>query len=115
MADLPDNIGAQSCAQICKSDLDLVNTNLKVADLEKFKDKQKWLEWEKVFVDYLSLIPGMNRVLLAYEVCEYVELDDVAEYLSFNEWVIARAPDEGQYYMLVDSCHVHNLLITSYM
>jgi hypothetical protein len=32
------------CAQICKSDLNLVDTNTKVADPGKFKDKRKWPE-----------------------------------------------------------------------
>jgi hypothetical protein len=35
---------ALACAQICKSDLHLVDTNTKVADPGKFKDEQKWPE-----------------------------------------------------------------------
>jgi hypothetical protein len=35
---------------------------MKAADPGKFKDKQKWSEWEKAFVNYLSVIPGVNGV-----------------------------------------------------
>ena len=33
---------AQSCALVCKSDIDLVNMNTKAADPGKFKDERKW-------------------------------------------------------------------------
>ena len=60
--DIPDHnnfneqalVEAQSRALIRKSDIDLVDTNTKVADPGKFKDECKWPEWEKVFVNYLS-------------------------------------------------------------
>jgi hypothetical protein len=45
---------AQSCALVCKPDIDLVDTNTKAADPGKFK--------EKAFVEYLSVIPGVNGV-----------------------------------------------------
>jgi hypothetical protein len=57
---------AQSCALVCKPDIDLVDTNTKAADPRKFKDECKWPEWEKAFVKYLSVIPGVNGVPLSY-------------------------------------------------
>jgi hypothetical protein len=104
---------AQSRAHIRKSDLDLVDTNTKAADPGKFKDERKWPEWSKAFINYLSVIPGVNGIPLAYVVHDNEEPDDEAEYANFNECMIARAPHTGQYY-LADSRHVHNLL-TGYL
>jgi hypothetical protein len=42
-------------------------------------------------------------------ICDEAEPDDDAEYISFNERMILRAPHTGQYY-LADSRRVHNLL-----
>jgi hypothetical protein len=46
---------AQSCAHICKSDIELVSTNAKAANPGKFKDKCKWHKWELAFGNYLSV------------------------------------------------------------
>ena len=104
---------AQSRAQIRKSDLELVDTNTKAADPGKFKDERKWPDWSKAFVNLLSVIPGVSGIPLAYVVRDDEEPDDEAEYVNFNERMIARAPHEGQYY-LADSRRVHNLL-TGYL
>jgi hypothetical protein len=104
---------AQSRALVRKSDIDLVDTNTKAADPGKFKEERKWPEWEKAFVNYLSVIPGVNGVPLSYIVREVAEAEDGNEYETFNERLIARAPLAGQYY-LADSRRVHNLL-TGYM
>jgi hypothetical protein len=100
---------AQSRAHIRKSDLDLVDTNSKVADPGKFKDERKWPEWSMAFVNYLSVIPGINGIPLAYVVRDDEEPDEEEEYVNFNERMITRAPHTGQYY-LADSRRVHNLL-----
>ena len=104
---------AQSRALIRKSDVELVDTNTKAADPKKFKDERKWPEWEKAFVNYLSVIPGVNGIPLSYVVREAAEPEEGVEYDTFNERMIARAPHEGQYY-LADSRRVHNLL-TGYL
>jgi hypothetical protein len=104
---------AQSCALVCKSDIDLVDTNTKAADPGKFKDERKWPEWEKAFINYLSVIPGVNGVPLSYVVCQVVEPEDDAEYETFSERMIAHAPHMGQYF-IADSRRVHNLL-TGYL
>jgi hypothetical protein len=100
---------AQSRAQIRKSDLELVNTNTKAAVPGKFKDERKWPEWSKAFVNLLSVILGVTGIPLAYVVRDEEEPDDKAEYVNFNERMIAQAPHTGQYY-LADSRRVHNLL-----
>jgi hypothetical protein len=74
----------QSHALICKSDIDLVDTNIKVSDHGKFKDERKWPEWEKAFINYLSVIPGMNRVSLSYIVRDAAEPEDGVEYHSMS-------------------------------
>ena len=93
---------AQSCALICKADIDLVDTNTKMADPGKFKEECKWLEWSKAFMNYLSVIPGVNGVPLSYVIHES-EPEDGAVYDSFNEHMIARAPHVRQYFK-GDSC-----------
>jgi hypothetical protein len=100
---------AQSRALVRKSDIDLVDTNTKAADPGKFKDERKWPEWEKAFVNYLSVIPGVNGVPLSYIVRDAAEPENGAEYETFNEKMIARAPHTGQYF-LADSRRVHNLI-----
>lgn len=56
--------------------------------------------WEKAFVNYLPVIPGMNGNLLAYIVCKDLKVDNKVEYegeyLTFNDHTIARGPHTGQ-------------------
>jgi hypothetical protein len=61
----------------------------------------------------LSVIPGVSGIPLAYIIHDDEEPDDKAEYINFNERMIARAPHAGQYY-LADSRRIHNLL-TGYL
>jgi hypothetical protein len=91
----------------------LVDTKTKAADPGKFKDERKWPEWEKAFVNYLSVIPGVNGIPLSYVVHEVAQPEDNAEYETFSERMIARAPHTGQYF-IADSRRVHNLL-TGYL
>jgi hypothetical protein len=100
---------AQSRALIRKSDIDLVDTNTKVADPDKFRDERKWPEWNKAFTNYLSVIPGVSGIPLSYVVRDNEEPDEDEMYLSFNERMIAHAPHTGQYYEADSRC-VHNLL-----
>jgi hypothetical protein len=101
---------AQSCTLICKSDIDLVDTNTKAANPGKFGDERKWPEWNKAFTNYLSVIPGGSGIPLSYVICDNNgEPDEDEMYLSFNERMITRAPHTGQYYE-ADSHRVHNLL-----
>ena len=64
---------ALSLALVWKSDIELVTTNSKAADPGKFKDERKWPEWEKLFANYLSVIPGVNGIPLSYVVREAEE------------------------------------------
>jgi hypothetical protein len=57
-------IEVQSRALICKSDIDLVNTNTKAADPGKFQDERKWPEWNNAFTNYLSVIPSISGIPL---------------------------------------------------
>ncbi|KAI2504021.1 hypothetical protein MHU86_10454 [Fragilaria crotonensis] len=100
---------ALSRSQIRESDIELVSTNAKAVDPGKFKDERKWPEWEKSFVNYLSVIPGVNGIPLSYVVRVNEAPDEEVTYASFNERMIHRAPLEGQYY-LADSRRVHQLL-----
>ena len=88
---------AQSRALVCKADIDLVDTNTKVADPGKFEEERKWPEWSKALANYLSVIPGINGVPLSYVIHES-EPEDGAVYDTFNERMITRAPHVGQYF-----------------
>ena len=99
-----------SLAQIRKSDIDLVATNSKAADPGKFKDERKWPEWEKAFINYLAVIPGVSGIPLSYVVREAEDPEAEADYGSFNERMIHRAPLNGQYY-IADARRVHTLLL----
>ena len=90
---------ALSLAQIRKSDIELVTTNSKAADPGKFKDERKWPEWEKAFINYLSVIPGVNGIPLSYVVQELENPTQGTEYATFNERMINRALLNGQYYI----------------
>ena len=87
-----------------------MTTNTKAADPGKFKDERKWPEWEKAFVNFLSIIPGVNDIPLSY----VVRVDDNpaghATYKMFNERMINRAPLTGQYY-IADARRVYDLLL----
>ena len=93
---------AQSRALIRKADIDLVDTNTKAADPGKFKEEHKWPEWSKAFMNYLSIIPGVNGIPHSYVILES-EPEDGAVYNSFNEHMIARAPHVVGQYFEVDS------------
>jgi hypothetical protein len=82
---------ALSLAQIRKSGLELVVTNMKVADPRKFKDERKWPEWEKAFTNYLSVIPGVSGIPLSYIVRENEEPED-ERYMprSTSAWSVVR-------------------------
>jgi hypothetical protein len=72
---------AQSCALIHKSDIDLVDTNTKAADV---RDEHKWPKWNKAFTNYLSVIPGISGIPLLYVIRDDEEPDEDGMYLSFN-------------------------------
>ena len=99
-----------SLAQIRKLDIELVTSNTKAANPGKFKDEQKWPEWEKAFVHYLSVIPGVNGIPLSYVVWDEENPAEDVIYDTFNERMINQAPLTGQYY-IADARRVHNLLL----
>jgi hypothetical protein len=101
---------ALSLAQIRKSDIDLVDTNTKAANPGKFKDERKWPEWEKSFINYLSVIPGVSGIPLSYIVRDEEFPVEGLEYATFNDRMVNRAPLTGQYY-IADARRVHNLLV----
>lgn len=101
---------ALSLAQIRKSDIDLVDTNTKAANPGKFKDERKWPEWEKAFINYLSVIPGVSGIPLSYIVRDEEFPVAGIEYATFNDRMVNRAPLTGQYY-IADARRVHNLLV----
>jgi hypothetical protein len=101
---------ALSLAQIRKSDIDLVDTNTKAANPGKFKDERKWPEWEKAFINYLSVIPGVSGIPLSYIVRDEEFPVAGIVYATFNDRMVNRAPLTGQYY-IADARRVHNLLV----
>ena len=103
--------GALSLSQVRKADVDLVATNAKAVDPGKFKDERKWPEWEKAFMNYLAVIPGVTGIPLSYVIRELEVPEEDCEYASLTERMIACASLlVGQYY-IADSRRVHNLLL----
>ena len=80
-----------------------------MADPGKFKDECKWPERSKAFINYLSVIPGINGIPLSYVVHKNDEPHNGVEYLTFTERMIACAPLKGQYFEADSHC-VHTLL-----
>ena len=62
-------------ALLRKNDSDQVDTISKEANPGKFKDEQKWPDWEPAFVNYLSTIPAVKGVPLSYVVRANEDLD----------------------------------------
>jgi hypothetical protein len=82
-------------ADVRKVEQDQADTVSKTADPGKLKDERKCPEWEPAFVNYLSTIPGVSNVPLAYVVHEEEVPKPDADYGSFNEKAIACAPLTG--------------------
>ena len=59
-----------------------VETISKAADPGKFKDERKWADWEPVFTNYLSTIPGVYGIPLSYVIREN---DDPQHNQDFGE------------------------------
>ena len=92
--------------KIEKEQSDTVST---AADPGKFKDEKKWPEWEPAFVNYLSIIPGVNGIPLSYVVREMEHPPEGADYGSFNERAIACAPLSGDVFQ-ADARKLHQLI-----
>ena len=89
---------------------DQVETISKAADPGKYKDERKWPDWEPVFINYLSTIPGSYHMSLSYVVQEN---EDPAHDRDFGEdfqaEMIACAPLHGEHFS-TDTRRVHQLL-----
>ena len=107
--DEPALFEALCLSQIRKSDINLVNTNTKEANPGKFKDKCKLLEWEKSFINYLLVKPGVSGIPLLYLVRDEEFPAAGFVYATSNNRMVNRAPLSGQYYV-ANSWRVHNLL-----
>ncbi len=95
-------------ADVRKIENDQADTISKAADPGKLKDERKWPEWEPPFVNYLSTIPGVTGVPLAYVVRENEVPEPGAEYGSFNKRTIGCAPLTGPISQ-ADARKVHQL------
>lgn len=100
---------AFDCADVRKIEKDQADTVSKAADPGKLKDERKWPEWEPAFINYLSTIPGVTGVPLAYVVRENDVAEPGMEYGSFNERTIACAPLTGPIFQ-ADARKVHQLI-----
>ena len=100
---------AQNRAIVRQANKDSEDTNTKTAKPGQFKDESKWPEWEKAFMTYLAIVPGVNGIPLSYVVREDEHPDPNAVYTTFKQRMIARAPLTGQNYDS-DTFQVHTLL-----
>ena len=89
---------------------DQVDTISNVADPGKSKDERKWPDWEPVFVNYLSMIPGSFHVPLSYVFREQEDPDHDRDFGdNFVSEIIACAPLHGAHFR-ADSRRIHQLL-----
>ena len=94
-----------------KTDAEQVDTISKAADPGKFKDKKKWPDWEPVFVNYLSTIPGVRGVPLLYLVRENDASDHGTDFGNdFTKRSIACAPLDNASFR-ADARKVHQSLM----
>ncbi len=56
-------------------------------------------EWEKAFINYLLVIPGVSGIPLSYSACEKETPDEGTVFATFTERMIYCAPLAGQYYI----------------
>ena len=97
-------------AALQKIEDDQVDTISKAANPGNFKDECKWLDWEPVFINYLSMIPGSYHIPLSYVVREEEEPAHNHDFGDdFISVMIACAPLHGAHFR-ADSQHVHHLL-----
>ena len=97
-------------ATLRKVEDDQVYKISKAADPGKFKDERKWPDWESVFVNYLSTIPGSYHVPLSYVVREQEDLDHDRDFGDdFVSEMIACVPLHGAHFR-AGSRRVHQLL-----
>ena len=98
-------------ALLRKNDSDQVDTISKAADPGKFKDEKKWPDWEPVFVNYLSTIPGVKGIPLSYVVRANEDPDHETDFEGdFVARSIACAPLNNATFR-ADARKVHQLLM----
>ena len=97
-------------AALRKVDDDQVKTISKAADPGKFKDECKWADWEPVFTNYLSTIPGVYGIPLSYVIRENVDPQHDQDFgEDFTQEMISCASLRGANFH-ADSRKVHQLL-----
>ena len=94
-----------------KNDSDHVDTISKSANPGNFKDEKKWPDWEPVFVNYLSTIPGVKGIPLSYVVRTNEDLDHETDFEGdFVAHLIACAPLNNATFR-ANARKVHQLLM----
>ena len=89
-------------AALQKVEDDQVETISKAADPGKFKDERKWPDWEPVFRNYLSTIPGSYHVQLSYVVQENEDSDHDRDFgEDFQAEIIACTPLHRAHFRLM--------------
>ena len=97
-------------AALRKVDDDQVETISKAADQGKFKDERKWEDWEPVFTNYLSTIPGVYGIPLSYVIHENDNPQHDQDFgEDFTQEMILCASLRGANFR-ADSRKVHQLL-----
>jgi len=104
---------AQSRAEARKYLRDNTKTLSEAAEPNKLKDEKDWYTFVDQFYTYLSAIPGVNGIPLAYIVREKDDPDHETEWEDdqFNEQMIACAPLQRAAF-ITDAQSVHLLIWT---
>ena len=86
------------------------DTVSKVVDLGKFQYERTWPEWEVIFGNYISTIPGVNGVPLSYTLLSQADPDRTTDFQGdFIAETISCIPLSGNQFQS-DTRKVHQLL-----
>ena len=104
---------AKSRADARKYKKDNSKTLSEASEPKKLKEDKEWYEFVDQFFIYLSAIPGVMGVPLAYVIRANAEPDDTREWGDdeFEDQMIARAPLDGPAFV-TDAQSVHMLIWT---
>lgn len=116
-ADAPDPAAFNAAAiitanrrhDIREAQRDQSETVAKSAEPKKLKGEKDWYEWYASLLNYLSLLLGSNDVPLVYVLREVAIPVEGAEYSTYEERVIARAPLSGDFFD-ADKQRVHHIV-----
>ena len=98
-------------ADVCKLSYDQSDKKAKVASPGSLVSENKWVEWEPKFINYLSILIGMNGIPLSYVINENDTPDRTTTQVNLIEEYIACTHFNGVNYQS-DCSAIHQVLLS---